>query len=76
MKKNPNDIYERVINNKPFHYNLKLYTKKDIERTIEYFILLEEYEKCCFLKEWIETRFDHELNYKLIGSKLQKDYSS
>jgi len=68
MKKEPNDIYRRVLENKPYHYNLKLYSKKDIERCIEYFIEQEEYEKCQFLSDWLKVRFNHELNWKNINS--------
>lgn len=67
MRKNPEDIYERILENKPYHHNLKLYTKRDIERCIEYFLEDEEYEKCQFLSNWLKTRFNHELNWKNIN---------
>ena len=63
MKKEPNDIYNRILENKPYHYNLKPYTKRDIERCIEYFIVDEEYEKCQLLSDWLVVRTNHELNY-------------
>jgi hypothetical protein len=67
MKKDPNDILRRVVENKPYHYNLKLYTKKDIERCIQHFIEEEEYEKCQLLSNWLKVRFNHKLNWKNIN---------
>lgn len=71
MRKNPEDIYERVLENKPYHHNLKLYTKRDIEICIEYFLEDEEYEKCQFLSNWLKTRFNHEFNWKEIKKSLE-----
>lgn len=71
MKKIPTDIYNRILNNKPYHYNFKIYTKNDITRCIEHFIEQEEYEICHFLSEWSKRRFNHELNWKEITHTCQ-----
>jgi hypothetical protein len=72
MRKNPEDIYKRVLENKPYHYNLKIYTRKDIEKCIEYFIVEEEYEKCQFLSDWLKVRFNHELNWTKTNTHINQ----
>lgn len=72
MEKNADNIWKRILENKPYHTDLKLYTKGDIKRCISDFIDSEEYEKCQFLTDWLETRFNHELNWKRININISR----
>lgn len=58
-----NEVYSRIISNKPYGKNFKPYTKKVINYVISEFIKSEEYEKCSILTEFINNRFDHTKNY-------------
>ncbi len=60
-------IFKRIKANKPFDSNLRLYKKSEIEDIMDYYINIEDYEKCEFLKKFIEERYSHELSkYNLI----------
>lgn len=54
---NPDILYKNIKNEYPFKSAFKPYTKKDIEYTINYFETTEEYEKCDFLKKFMEKRY-------------------
>lgn len=54
-----NEIYTRVIQNKPFDRNLNLYKKELITEVLVYFEEKEEYEKCKELSDFIKKRFSH-----------------
>lgn len=60
---NPVEVYERILENKPYGKNLKPYTKKVIQFTINYFEGEEKYEICIFLKKFIENKYKHNENY-------------
>lgn len=57
-------IYNRIISGKPYSSSLKLYSKKYMINVVKLLEEDEEYEKCKILLEYINNRFDHELNYK------------
>lgn len=61
---NQDEIFERIKTGYPFDKQLNPYTKTEIELVIQHLIKDEEYEKCQFLKEFIEKKFDHSKNYK------------
>lgn len=54
---NPEIVFKNVQNRYPFKDKLKPYTKKDIEYTIEYYKLSEEFEKCAILHNFLKERF-------------------
>lgn len=64
------EIYERIISNKPFDTNLKLYSKEQIESVIKFFEKKEDYEKCQLLHNFIKNRFNHNLGYEPYFNKL------
>ena len=53
---NENEIYNRLLENKPYGKNLKPYSINILKKTIELFIENEEYEKCIFIEEIIKNR--------------------
>lgn len=61
---NPEEIYQSIKFGRPFNKNLKLYTISEIEIAIRQFVQDEEYEKCAYLKKFIEKRFNHENGWK------------
>ena len=63
---NHNEVYDRIINGKPYGKNLKPYPKKIIKAIIEEFIEEGEFEKCVKLEEFISNKFDHQKNYNSI----------
>ena len=63
---NPDNIYQSIVNGKPFDENLKPYSDSEIESAINQFIIDEEYEKCAVLKRFIDSKIDHESGYKTI----------
>lgn len=52
------------MSGKPYGKSLKLYSKKYMMNVVKLLEEDEEYEKCRILLEYINNRFDHELNYK------------
>jgi|LakMenEpi03Aug12_release.lakeMendotaPanAssembly.Ray.scaffolds.fasta_scaffold3400256_2 hypothetical protein len=59
------EIYQRIVNKKPFDKNLKPYSKEKIEKVIEYFENKEDYEKCHELSSYINL--NHEIEYTKKG---------
>jgi hypothetical protein len=57
-------IFNRIMSGKPYGKSLKLYSKKYMMNVVKLLEEDEEYEKCKVLLEYINNRFDHELNYK------------
>ena len=57
-------IFNRIMSGKPYSKSLKLYSKKYMMNVVKLLEEDEEYEKCKILLEYINNRFDHELNYK------------
>jgi len=58
-----NEIYQRISENKPFDTNLKPYKESLIKETLEYFLVREDYEKCQVLSDFLNIRFNHNINY-------------
>lgn len=52
------------MSGKPYNKSLKLFSKRYLENLVTSLEEDEEYEKCSILLEYINIRFDHELNYK------------
>lgn len=61
----PNEVYDRIKNNKPFGKNMKLYPKGLIIKIIGLLEENEEYEKCSYLKRFIKERYNHDYNFKV-----------
>lgn len=61
---NKEELFKRIKQGKPFNRDLKPYTKTEIELAIKDLLIEEEYEKCQFLKDFIDKRFDHDNNYR------------
>ena len=59
-----NSALIRIKSGKSFDEQFKPYTEDFIKKTIQYFESKEEFENCQILKEFINIRFDHDLNYK------------
>lgn len=59
-----NNFYERISSDKLFDNNLNVYKIDQLDELRLYFENLEEYEKCQIIKNFIDKRFNHELNYK------------
>ena len=57
-------IFNRIMSGKPYGESLKLYSEKYMMSVVKLLEEDEEYEKCRILLEYINNRFDHELNYK------------
>jgi hypothetical protein len=60
---NHKEVYNRILENRPYGRNLKPYTKNVVLYTIECLKDDEEYEKCQFLSYWLKVRFNHVENY-------------
>ncbi len=58
------EICERILQNKPFHKNLKPYTLVEIKNTLNYFEKKEDYEKCLILHSFMQNNFNHGVDYK------------
>lgn len=58
------DTFDRINND--IHYNKKFkpYKKSFLKKILIYFEDQEEFEKCQVIKNFIDVRFDHEINYK------------
>lgn len=57
------EIFNRCMSGKPYSKDLKIYTKKYLQKIVEELVELEEYEKCIQLNNFIELRFSHENDY-------------
>jgi hypothetical protein len=57
------EIYDRCMSGRPYSKDLKIYTKKFLQRIVEELVVLEEYEKCIELNKFIEKRFNHQIDY-------------
>ena len=58
-----NEIYDRILLNKPFDKNLRPYTKKEVKMALFFFEDREEYEKCKIINDFIKKRFSHGVEY-------------
>lgn len=59
------EIYDRIIDNKPFDTKLKPYDKKIIEELLSYYEELEEYEKCNKIHLFMKDRYNHSQNFQI-----------
>jgi hypothetical protein len=59
-----NQTYERIMHGIYYDNNLKLYSKVFLNKVLNYFEQIEDYEKCSVLQDIIIKRFDHENNFK------------
>ena len=57
-------IFNRIMTGKPYDKDLRLFSKKYLESLVLSLEQDEEYEKCSILLEYINNRFNHDLNYK------------
>jgi hypothetical protein len=55
---NPIEVYDRCISGKPYSKELKIYTKKYLNKVVEKLAELDEFEKCIELSKFIEKRFN------------------
>jgi len=60
-----NSNFQRIQNGKHFDEKFKLYDQKFLNEMIFYYQSREEYEKCQFILNYINMRFDHKKNYTL-----------
>jgi hypothetical protein len=57
------EIYNRCISGKPYSKDFKIYTKRFLQKIVEELIELEEYEKCIQLNNFIQKRFNNQIDY-------------
>jgi hypothetical protein len=60
------ETFKRIKENKHYDVNFKPYSKELLKNLLTFFEEREEYEKCKMIHEFIESRYNHELNYKNI----------
>lgn len=58
------DSLDRIKAGKNYDVNFKPYSKEFINKMIYFFEEREEYENCKTLVDFLNIRFDHNLNYK------------
>lgn len=58
-----NQVYNRIKSGLYFSEDLKTYTELEIDSCIRQFIEDEEYEKCVYLRNFKEFRFNHEIGF-------------
>lgn len=54
----PIEVYQRCLQNRPYSKELKIYSKKYLQKVVLELAQLEEFEKCIELNKFIELRFD------------------
>lgn len=54
----PFEVYQRCLTGRPYSKDLKIYTKKYLQKVVLQLAELEEFEKCIELNKFIELRFD------------------
>jgi hypothetical protein len=64
---NPIEVYDRCLSGKPYSKELKIYSKRYLQRVVEKLAEIDEFEKCIIFKKFIESRFDHKSNYILVN---------
>ena len=60
------DVMTRIEKGKHYDDNFKSYSEDFIRKVINYFESKEEYEKCKTLIDFINIRYNHDLNYNII----------
>lgn len=55
--------FDRIKSGKYFDDNYQPYTKEFLEKMIEYFSEIEEYESCVIVRDHIAIRFNHEVGF-------------
>jgi hypothetical protein len=53
----PIEVYNRCLSGKPYSEELKIYSKRYLQRVVQELVIIEEYEKCIELNKFIENRF-------------------
>ncbi len=53
----PIEVYNRCLSGKPYSKELKIYSKRYLQRVVQELVILEEYEKCIEMNKFIENRF-------------------
>ena len=64
IKMRAENVFERITNGILYNRNLKIYTKDYLRGIVKELEEQEMFEKCIKLNEFINKRFNHELNYK------------
>ena len=64
IKMRAENVFERITNGILYNRNLKVYTKDYLQEIVKELEEQEMFEKCIKLNEFINKRFNHELNYK------------
>ena len=57
------EVFDRCMSNKPYTTDFRIYTKKYLQKIVKELEQIDEFEKCIKLIQFIDKRFDHELNY-------------
>ncbi len=59
------EIYDRLVSGKPFDKKLNPYTESQLIRAIKIFEEEEEYEKCKFIKDYVD-RLSHDSGFTIV----------
>jgi len=54
----PIEVYNRCLSGKSYSKELKIYSKRYLQRVVQELVIIEEYEKCIELNKFIENRFN------------------
>lgn len=60
---NAEEVYQDIKSGRYFTKELKIYSELEIDSCIRQFIEDEEYEKCVYLRNFKEYRFNHQNGY-------------
>ena len=64
IKMRAEKVFERITNGILYNRNLKVYTKEYLQEIVIELEQQDQFEKCIILNDFINKRFNHELNYK------------
>ena len=54
----PIEVYNRCLSGKPYSKELKIYSRRYLQRVVLELAEIDEYEKCIELNKFIENRFN------------------
>ncbi len=57
------EIFDRCMSDRPYTTDFKIYSENYLNKVLRELEQQDEFEKCIKLKEFIEFRFSHKLNY-------------
>lgn len=61
------EVFDRCMSNKPYTTDFRIYSKRYLQKVVKELEQIDEFEKCIKLNQFIDRRFNHELNYVTSG---------